>query len=112
MNATIQRLPTNSTNTLKFNDNRENRKLPLWISRRSGTFLFQKLECNREQPLYSGFPTVVDKKEKTDYSIKIVSLIWVITYILIEFYLGGATYIKWGEIKKAFHILDAWLRNQ
>ena len=39
-------------------------------------FLFQKLECNREKPLYCGYSTVFDKKKKTDYSIKIVSLIW------------------------------------
>ena len=38
LNAKIQRLPTNSTNTLKFNDCRKKEKMPLRISRRSGTF--------------------------------------------------------------------------
>ena len=76
LNAKIQRLPTNSTNILKFNDCRQKEKMPLRISHRSGTFLFQKLECNREKLLYCGFSTVFDKKEKSDYSIKIVTLIW------------------------------------
>ena len=38
--------------------------MPLWISRRSGTFLFQKLECNREKQLYCGYSTVLDEKKR------------------------------------------------
>ena len=38
--------------------------MPLWISRRSGTFLFQKLEYNREKPLYCDYSTVFDKKKR------------------------------------------------
>ena len=37
--------------------------MPLWISRRSGTFLFQKLECNSKKPLYCGFSTVLKKRK-------------------------------------------------
>ena len=37
LDAYLTKKPS-STNTLKFNDNRENRKLPLRISHRSGTF--------------------------------------------------------------------------
>ena len=70
LNAKIQRLPTNSTNTLKFNDCRKKEKMPLRISRRSGTFLFQKLECNREKPLYCGFSTVFDKKKRPTILLK------------------------------------------
>ena len=63
LDAYLTKKPS-STNTLKFNDNRGNRKMPLWISRRSGTFLFQKLECNREKQLYCGYSTVFDEKKR------------------------------------------------
>ena len=42
LNAKIQRLPTNSTNTLKFNDFRKKEKMPLRISRRCGTFFISE----------------------------------------------------------------------
>ena len=91
LNAKIQRLPTNPTNTLKLNDYRKNKKCAITdFSPKRHIFLFQKLGCNIEKPLHCSFSTVFDKKKKTDYSIKIFSLICERSYILIEFYPRGA----------------------
>ena len=80
LNAKIQRIHYNSTIV------RKRKKCHYGFLAVVAHFLFQKLECNREKSLYCGYSTVFDKKKKTDYSIKIVSLICERSYILIELY--------------------------
>ena len=60
----IQRLPTKSTDTLKFNDYRKKEKCHYGFLTVVAHFLLQKLECNREKLLYCGFSTVFDKKKR------------------------------------------------
>ena len=65
LNAKIQRLPTNPTNTLKLNDYRKNKKCAITdFSPKRHIFLFQKLGCNIEKPLHCSFSTVFDKKKR------------------------------------------------